>query len=100
MQELSPEAALYEGQRRMEDDDGAVVIGPIEVDSVEDTDDSLERVVCDCGRGNMESFQVRKTRTKRVPRRHFERHFFRCGECGSEKVIWLDVTERRKVLGV
>jgi ribosomal protein S27E len=48
----------------------------------------------------MEAFELRKTRTKKVPRSHFERHYFRCGDCGSEKVIWLDVTSRRKVLGI
>jgi hypothetical protein len=100
MQELSAEAAVFEGQRRIEDEEGRVVIGPFEVDSVEDADEILEKVMCDCGRGPMEAFQVRKTRTKKTPRKHFERHSFRCGECGDEKVIWLDVTARRKVLGV
>jgi hypothetical protein len=100
VQELSPEAVVFEGQRRIEQEDGVVVIGPIEVDSVEDTDNVLERVMCDCGRGKMEAFQVRRTRTKKVPRKHYERHSFRCMDCGDEKVLWLDVTERRKLLGV
>lgn len=100
MQELSPEVAVYEGQRRVESDDGSVTIGPIVVESVEEAEGILEGVMCDCGRGRMEAIQVRKTRTKKPPRKHYERHSFRCGECGAEKVIWLDVTERRKVLGV
>lgn len=75
-------------------------LGPIEVDSVEAADTLLEDIHCDCGGDGMEEVAVKKTRTKRKPRTHFERHFFRCPACSAEKVVLLDVTARRKLLGV
>lgn len=75
-------------------------LGPFEVDSVEAADAILEDVHCDCGSDGMEEVAVKKTRTKHKPRKHFERHFFRCPSCSAEKVVLLDVTLRRKLLGV
>lgn len=100
MPELNPEALDYESPRRVEEGDGLVIIGPIDVSSVEDSDEALENVVCDCGREQMEEYKVRKTRSKKVPRSHYERHFFRCGQCGKEKILLLDVTARRRIDGV
>jgi hypothetical protein len=77
----------------------AEVIGPTEVETVEEADELIEGVACNCGNGAMEEVSTRKTRTKSKPRKHFERHFFRCAQCGTEKVLFLDVTKRRKLLG-
>lgn len=78
----------------------AEIIGPISVESVEEADQALEEVRCNCGSDEMEEVAVRKTRTKRKPRSHFERHFFRCPQCSAEKVLLLDVTARFRLLGV
>ena len=78
----------------------AEVVGPISIESVEEADEALEDIRCQCGSDAMEEVAVRKTRTKRLPRKHFERHFFRCPQCASEKVVLLDVTARQRLLGV
>jgi hypothetical protein len=78
----------------------AEIVGPISVESVEEADQALEEVRCNCGSDEMEEVAVRKTRTKRKPRQHFERHFFRCPQCSAEKVLLLDVTARWRLLGV
>lgn len=84
----------------VEDPGEALVDGPVEVESVGEADAILESVRCDCGNGEMEEVSARKTRTKRKPHRHFERHFFRCTSCGSERTVFLDVTARRRLSGV
>jgi len=78
----------------------AEIVGPLEIGSVEEADEALESVLCNCGSDGMEEVAVKKTRTKRRPRKHFERHFFRCPTCASEKVVLLDVTARQRLLGV
>ena len=80
--------------------DEAERLGPFAVESVEEADELVETVRCDCGSDQMEEVAVRKTRTKNKPRKHFERHFFRCPTCSAEKVLVLDVTARRRLLGV
>jgi hypothetical protein len=78
----------------------ADVVGPIEVETVEESDEATETVACNCGNGGMEEVAVKKTRTKQKPRKHYERHYFRCAQCGAERIIFLDVTKRHKLLGV
>lgn len=80
--------------------DEALRIGPFAVESVEEADEYVAEVRCDCGSDEMEEVAVRKTRTTKKPRKHFERHFFRCPQCATEKVLVLDVTARRRLLGV
>ena len=88
------------GPRESKAFDEAERIGPFDVGTVEEADEFVESVHCDCGSDEMEEVAVRKTRTKSKPRKHFERHFFRCPKCSAEKVLVLDVTARRKLLGV
>ena len=88
------------GPRESRAFDEAERVGPFEVGTIEEADELVESVRCDCGSDEMEDVAVRKTRTKRKPRKHFERHFFRCPQCSAEKVLVLDVTARRKLLGV
>lgn len=95
----APESETRAPRKRVEFEE-AQVIGPLAIESVEQADEALEDIRCECGSDAMEEVAVRKTRTKRRPRKHFERHFFRCPQCASEKVILLDVTARRRLLGV
>jgi hypothetical protein len=88
------------GPRASEAFDEAERVGPFAVESVEEADELVESVRCDCGSDEMEEVAVRRTRTKRTPRHHFERHFFRCPKCSAENVLVLDVTARRRLLGV
>lgn len=91
---------VSKGPRKPEAFDDAVVDGPHEVSSVEECDQILEEVRCECGSDATEEVAVKKTRTKRIPRKHFERHYFRCPTCSAEKILLLDVTARRRLLGV
>jgi hypothetical protein len=92
--------AASRGPRQSKAFDEAERLGPFAVESVEEADELVESVRCDCGGDEMEEVAVRRTRTKRKPRKHFERHFFRCPQCSAEKVLILDVTARRRLLGV
>lgn len=100
MTEVNGDDIESRGPRKPVAFEEAEVLGPLEVGSVEEADEVLEGVHCDCGSDGMEEVAVKKTRTKRRPRRHFERHFFRCPTCSAEKVVLLDVTRRRELLGV
>lgn len=95
----APEVDSRAPRKRVEFEE-AQVVGPIAIESVEEADEALEEVRCDCGSDGMEEIAVRRTRTKEPPRKHFERHFFRCPKCAAEKVVLLDVTARRRLLGV
>ncbi len=86
--------------RKPEGFEEAELLGPYEIESVEQADDYIEGIHCDCGSDGMEEVAVRRSRTKHKPRKHFERHFFRCPKCAAEKVVLLDVTARRRLLGV
>jgi uncharacterized protein CbrC (UPF0167 family) len=100
MGDVDPELEAPAAPRKPIDFEEAEVIGPIAVATVEESDEAIEDLHCDCGNGEMEAAAVRRTRTTRRPRRHFERHYFRCSSCGTQKILFLDVTQRREVLGV
>ena len=95
----APESESRGPRKRVEFEE-TEVIGPLSIESVEEADEALENIRCECGSDGMEEVAVRKTRTKRRPSKHFERHFFRCPKCAAEKVVLLDVTARRRLLGV
>lgn len=88
------------GPRESKAFDEAERLGPFSVESVEEADELVENVRCDCGSDQTEEVAVRRTRTRAKPRKHFERHFFRCPQCSAEKVLVLDTTARRRLLGV
>jgi len=98
--DLDPELETPAAPRKPVAFDEAEVLGPIVVSTVEEADEAIEGIRCDCGNGEMEIIEARRTRTKQKPRKHYERHYFRCSSCGTEKILFLDVTRRREVLGV
>ena len=100
MTEEDGDEIASKGPRKPTAFEEAELLGPFEVESVEAGDEILEGVRCECGSDAMEEVAVKKTRTKHKPRKHFERHYFRCPSCSAEKVVLLDVTARRKLLGV
>ncbi len=100
MNQTDDDEIASKGPRKPEAFEEAEVLGPFEVSSVEESDEILEEVRCDCGSDGMEEVSVKKSRTVRKPRKHFERHFFRCPKCAAEKVVLLDITARRRLLGV
>ena len=100
MEEADQTPAISRGPRPPTAFDEAEVVGPVPVESVEEADEILENVRCECGSDAMEEVALRKTRTRRKPRKHFERHLFRCPSCSAEKVVLLDTTARRRLLGV